>query len=156
MSARVKQAAVILVALFALAQLVRPLHAKPATDSIRAIQAHLQQGSELGAVLDRSCGNCHTNAAAWPWYARIAPVSWVIANGVREGRDAVNFSEWAGYSPSQQRTLLAASCQDVREGRMPDRLYTMLRPEARMSEQDVEMVCTAARQAEGLPARGQP
>ena len=156
MTARLTQAAVILVALFALAQLVRPLDAKPATDPGRAIQAHLPQGSELGAVLDRSCGNCHTNAAEWPWYVRIAPVSWLIAKGVKEGRDAVNFSEWAGYSRSQQQSLLAASCQDVTEGKMPDRLYTTLRPEARLSEQDVEMLCTAAREADRLSAGGQP
>ena len=156
MSMRLKQAAVILVALFALAQLVRPLDAKPATDPSRTIQAHLSQGSALGGVLDRSCANCHTNAADWPWYVRIAPVSWLIANGVREGRDAVNFSEWAGYSPSQQRSLLTASCQDVTEGRMPDRISTTLRPEMRLSEQDVAMICSAARDAERLSAGGQP
>ena len=155
MSAHLKPAAVILVALFALAQFVRPLNAKPATDPSRTIQAYLQQGSELGAVVDRSCGNCHTNAAEWPWYARIAPVSWLIAKGVWEGREAVNFSEWGGYSASQQRSLLAASCQDVTSGKMPDRLYTTLRPEARLSQQDVEMICNVAREAEGLSEGGQ-
>jgi hypothetical protein len=141
-----------LVILFALAQLVRPLDGKPKTDPSRTIQAHLQEGSTLGAVLDRSCGNCHTNAASWPWYARIAPVSWLIANGVREGRNAVNFSEWSRYSPAQQRDLLVASCRDASAGRMPDRLYTTLRPEARLTNAEIEAICAAAGQTDDRSA----
>ena len=152
MKAPLKWAALVLVVLVALAQLVRPLDAKPSTDPSRTIQAHLQPGSPLGAVLDRSCGNCHTNAAAWPWYARIAPVSWVIAKGVNEGREAINFSEWSGYSPERRRDLLTASCRDVSEGKMPDRLYTTLRPEARLSTGDIEAICAAARQTDAVSA----
>jgi hypothetical protein len=58
------------------------------------------------AVLDRSCGDCHSNRTAWPWYTQIAPVSWVMAYGVGEGRKAVNFSEWGSYPPEKQRALL--------------------------------------------------
>ena len=89
----------------------------------------------------------------WPWYAQIAPVSWVLARGVAEGRNAVNFSEWGAYSPEQQRDLLAASCQDVSEDRMPG-VYTMLDPETRLSPQDIETICAAARQAETNTAEG--
>jgi hypothetical protein len=152
MKAPVKWAALVLVVLIALAQLVRPLDAKPSTDQSRTIQAHLQQGSVVGAVLDRSCGNCHTNASEWPWYARIAPVSWAIAKGVREGREAVNFSEWSGYSPEQRRDLLTASCKAASNGKMPDRLYTTLRPEARLSTGDIEAICAASRQADAVSA----
>jgi hypothetical protein len=61
------------------------------------------------------------------------PVSWVIANGVVEGRSVLNFSEWATYSPVQQQTLLAASCQTAMDGTMPGSAWTLLRPETRLS-----------------------
>jgi hypothetical protein len=70
-----------------------------------------------------------------------------MARGVAEGRKAVNFSEWGAYSPNQQRTLLAASCDDVSTGRMPGP-WTLLHPEARLSPQDIETICAAARQAD--------
>jgi hypothetical protein len=70
-----------------------------------------------------------------------------MARGVSEGRKAVNFSEWSGYTPHERRALLAASCQDVSEGRMPGP-YTLLQPEMRLSDRDVETICTAARLAE--------
>lgn len=70
-----------------------------------------------------------------------------MAYGVTEGRKAVNFSEWAAYPPEVQRTLLSASCQDVSDGKMPGP-YTLLHPETRLSAQDIETICAAARQAE--------
>jgi heme-binding protein len=72
---------------------------------------------------------------------------------VTKGRKAVNFSEWAAYSPDQQRILLAASCDDVTHDKMPGP-YTLLHPEMRLSAQDVTTICAAARQAEANAAGG--
>jgi hypothetical protein len=66
-----------------------------------------------------------------------------MAQAVREGRNAVNFSEWAAYQPAQQRLLLALSCEDATNGKMPG-AYTLLRPETRLSPQDVETICGRA------------
>ena len=74
-------------------------------------------------------------------------MSWAIANGVAEGRSVLNFSEWATYSPAQQQMLLAASCQTAMDGTMPGSAWTVLQPEARLSAQDIETICAAARQA---------
>ena len=152
MSGRLKQAAVVFVVVFAAAQLVRPERANPATDISRTIQAHVGTASGLVAVLDRACRDCHSNRTVWPWYTQIAPVSWLMASGVSKGRKAVNFSEWAAYSPEQQRMLMAVSCDDATSGKMPGP-YTLLHPETRLSAQDVETICAAARQA-AAPAAG--
>lgn len=144
MSARLTQAAAVLVVLFAAAQLVRPARTNPATDASRSIHAHVAETSGLSPVLERACKDCHSNATVWPWYAQVAPLSWAMAYGVNKGRHAVNFSEWASYSPAQQRTLLAASCDDAAAGRMPDRTWTLLHPEARLSREDVATICAAA------------
>jgi hypothetical protein len=141
---RLKQAAIVLVIVVAAAQLVRPERTNPATDPSRTIRAHVGDASGLPALLDRSCRDCHSNATVWPWYTQIAPASWLMAYGVMEGRKAVNFSEWAAYPPEAQRTLLSASCQDASDGKMPGP-YTLLHPETRLSPQDVETICAAAR-----------
>jgi hypothetical protein len=151
----VKRAALIFVVVFVAAQLVRPGRSNPPIDASRTIQAHVKNGSALGAILDRSCGDCHSNATVWPWYTQVAPVSWLMAYGVTKGRRAVNFSEWAAYSPQQQRLLLSVSCDDVTNGKMPGP-YTVLRPETRLSPQDIETICTAARQPEANEAGVRP
>jgi hypothetical protein len=153
MSKRLMQAALVLVVVFAAAQLVRPERANPPTDVSRTIQAHVGTTSELAAILDRACRDCHSNGTVWPWYTQIAPVSWLMAYGVSKGRNAVNFSEWAAYPLHQQRATLVASCQDVSAGKMPG-VYTLLHPEMRLSAQDIETICAAARQAEADAANG--
>jgi Haem-binding domain len=152
-SRRLKQAVVVFVIVFAAAQLVRPSRVNPATDPNRTIQAHVGTSSGLVAVLDRSCGDCHSNATVWRGYTQIAPLSWLMAYAVTEGRKAVNFSEWSSYQPAARQTLLSASCQDASTGKMPG-AYTLFRPETRLSAQDVETICAAARQAEARAADG--
>ena len=102
--------------------------------------------SELAAVLDRSCRDCHSNNTVWPRYAQVAPLSWLMASAVAEGRKAVNFSEWASYPPDVQDTLLLLSCQDAASGKMPG-AYTWVRPETTLSSADIETICAAARRA---------
>jgi hypothetical protein len=147
-----KHPGIVFVIVLAAAQLVRPGRVNPPIDAGRTIQAHVGTTSGLGAVLDRACRECHSNATVWPWYTRIAPVSWALAYGVSAGRRAVNFSEWGAYQPAEQRTLLAASCDDASTGRMPG-AWTMVHPEAKLSASDVETICAAARDVETAAAR---
>ena len=144
---RLRQAALVFIVVFAAAQLVRPERANPPVDPGRTIQAHMGTTSGIAAVLDRSCRDCHSNQTVWPWYTQVAPVSWLMAYEVKEGRKAVNFSEWTYYQPEKRRALLAESCRDAQTGKMPGP-YPLLHPETRLSAQDIDTICTAARQAD--------
>src|SRR5690606_5243459 len=42
----------------------------------------------------RACYSCHSNETEVLWFEKPAPVQWYIANHVKEGRAALNFSEW--------------------------------------------------------------
>ena len=149
MRRRLLQVGVALVALVVAAQLIRPERTNPPTDPARTLRAHVGSASALADVLDRSCRDCHSNDTEWRWYSGVAPASWLMVSGVSEGRKVVNFSEWASYSPEQQQMLLLASCEDARRGTMPGP-YAWLRPETRLSVQDVDIICAAAHQ------RGEP
>ena len=138
----------VLSAAVAAAQLVRPARTNPAIDSTHTIQAFVGKESRLAAVVERACDDCHSNGTVWARYSTVAPLSWIIALGVSEGRKAVNFSDWAAYSPEARRSLLVASCRDASNGTMPVRAYLRLRPEAALSAQDVETICAASRQGE--------
>jgi heme-binding protein len=142
-----KRAAIVIVVFFAGAQLVRPDRTNPPTVTSRTIQAQVGTANGLAATLDRSCRDCHSNNTVWPRSAQVAPLSWLMARAVADGRKAVNFSEWGGYSPAAQRALLSASCEDVSSGKMPGP-YTLVRPETKLSPQDVEAICAASRQAD--------
>lgn len=49
--------------------------------------------ARIEALLIRACYDCHSNRTRWPWYSRVAPVSWLVARDVTLGRKELNFSE---------------------------------------------------------------
>ncbi len=127
--------------LFAAMQAIRPARTNPAIDPQRTIHAALGSDTAASKVIDRSCRDCHSHATTWPWYSQVAPVSWLVAHDVNEGRDAVNFSEWAAYAPDRQRKLLADACEEVSEGEMPGLPYRLLHPDTRLAKADVDAIC---------------
>lgn len=88
------------------------------------------------AVLKRACYDCHSNETNWPWYSRIAPISWMVARDVREARAELNFSTWNRYSVKEQASKLSESWETVAEGDMPLRFYIVPHRGARLSDHD--------------------
>ncbi len=119
------------VAALALAQLV------PVSRENPPVESEVPVAGEARTVLVRACFDCHSNQTVWPWYSRIAPASWLLAKDVREGREELNFSTWTRYDAKKQRKLLRESLEEVREGEMPLRVYTLAHPEARLSAADI-------------------
>src|ERR1700758_90405 len=97
--------------------------------------------SEPAPALVRACGDCHSNHTDWPWYSHVPPVSWWIAQHVREGRERFDFSEWDTYSQWQRQDKLESICGLISTGKMPPWQYTTLHPEARLAEKDKKAVC---------------
>jgi len=98
--------------------------------------------AEAHAVLRRACYDCHSNEANWPWYSYVAPISWLIAEHVKEGREHLNFSTWNEYEIEEIREKLREIWEEVEEGNMPLRQYLWLHSEARLSDQDREALRT--------------
>src|SRR5436305_15338897 len=70
------------------------------------LAARLTAPPDVTAILRRSCSDCHSNETVWPWYSRVAPVSWLVANDVHGGRHQLNSSEWNGYSDKDRQEQL--------------------------------------------------
>jgi hypothetical protein len=79
----------------------------------------------------RACFDCHSNQTRWPWYTWIAPASWLVQHDVDEGREHLDFTRF------DQRQRNADECADqVRIGEMPLWQYTLLHPDAQLSEDE--------------------
>jgi Haem-binding domain len=70
---------------------------EPPEDAARMIYARELTPVNVQSTLNRPCNDCHSSRTVWPWYSHIAPVSWMLASHVNEGRADLNFSEWAAY-----------------------------------------------------------
>ena len=90
--------------------------------------------AEVKNILQTCCYDCHSNTSVYPWYTHIAPVSWWIKHHINEGRQHLNFSEWAQYSPKKADHKLEECVEMVQEGEMPMSSYTLIHKNARLSE----------------------
>jgi len=100
------------------------------------VETEVPATPEVRSILRRACYDCHSNETVWPWYSRIAPVSWMVARDVRLGREELNLSTWNQYTTKQQLKKLKESWDEVAEGEMPPWFYLPPHPDARLSEAD--------------------
>lgn len=98
--------------------------------------APLVADAQVVAVLQQSCYDCHSNQTVWPWYSKVAPVSWSVANHVQEGRERLNFSEFAGMTPERQAHAREEIWDEVSEGGMPLPVYLKMHAAAALSDED--------------------
>lgn len=135
-------------ALLGLVVLLGVIQFIPVDRSNPPVTAEISAPPEVRSVLVRSCYDCHSNQSVWPWYSRVAPVSWLIARDVHKGRDELNFSTWDQYSPAKQAKLLKECTEEINEGEMPMWFYVLLHPEARLSEADHQLIRQWASQSQ--------
>jgi len=132
------------VGVFVVMQVVVPARTNPPSDPTMSLKAVRPDATAALAVLERSCRDCHSNDTVYPWYSRVAPVSWLVARDVREGRKELNISEFGTYSARKQQHKLEEACSQVEEGEMPMWIYTLQHPDAKLRPGDVGSICALA------------
>jgi hypothetical protein len=136
-----KLSLITLAALVVAAQAVRPARTNPPVDPQKEITAHMQVDPAVMSTLSRACNDCHSNRTEWPWYSNVAPVSWLVAHDVNDGREELNFSEWGASKEKEPGKLLGKICSEVTEGEMPMATYTLIHPQAKLTREEVQNVC---------------
>lgn len=106
---------------------------------------------ETREFMVRACFGCHSNQVEYPSYASVAPISWMVQSHIDEGREAVNYSEFATDPGDAEESF-----EVVKEGSMPPAYYTRfgLHPEARLSPDEMETLLNGLRNTPGLTENG--
>ena len=108
----------------------------PVNRSNPPVEEEILPSPEVKAILKRACYDCHSNETIWPGYSRVAPVSWLLAWDVGEGREELNFSTWNRYNQKKRGKIIKEIWEEVQEGEMPPWFYLPLHPDARLSDSD--------------------
>ena len=103
--------------------------------------------SEVQALLQRACYDCHSNETGWPWYSYVAPMSLLIARDVDEGRRQFNFSLWSQFNERRKSRKLKEIVEQVEKSKMPQWYYVSLHPDAKLSAADRELIIKWAKQS---------
>lgn len=96
--------------------------------------------AEVKAVLRRACYDCHSHETRWPWYSRMAPVSWWVAAHVEKGRADLNFSQWPVFDLESRALFLRDIEKQIEDGTMPLKSYVLGHPEARLTAGENELI----------------
>lgn len=108
----------------------------PVSRSNPPVTSEIQTPENIKTILKTSCYDCHSNETSWPWYSRVAPMSWLVVNDVNEAREEMNFSTWGEYSQKKISKKLEEIWEEVDKGNMPLWQYVILHPESRLTDQD--------------------
>jgi hypothetical protein len=129
----VKKLLIILVVLLAAIQVI------PVNRSNPPVTRDVEADAQMKALLRRACYDCHSNETVWPFYSYIAPVSWLVAHHVNEGREEMNFSEWDKLDREKALKLITESAEEVQEGEMPLKIYIPFHPGAALNESEKKL-----------------
>lgn len=97
-------------------------------------------------LFNRACADCHSNETKYPWYSDIAPVSWLIAHDIEEGREKMNVS----MIGIQKKNKLKDAADEVKEGEMPIPPYLIAHPEARLSDAEKQELANGLEKTFGV------
>lgn len=132
MKKKLKCLALALPGLLALLQLTNPERTNPPVkvDFI----ASLHPPAPVARALVDSCYDCHSFQTKWPWYSRLAPVSWLIASDVNEGRSHLNLSDWPITDTKRAGRRLEEMSDQIGNRVMPPQKYTAIHANARLTD----------------------
>jgi len=82
----------------------------------------------------RACYDCHSNETVWPWYSHVAPVSWLVARDVAEGREKLNFSQWGSAEEADDVV------ETIQEGEMPPVYFELMHASARLTDAETRQL----------------
>lgn len=126
---------IVMVLVFMVIQFIRPERNMESFQNRNELFFRYKEAPQLVRVqLLNACYNCHSNKTAYPWYASVAPVSWMINANITKAKSELNFSEWFLYDEQEQVKLLLEIAEVLDNKSMPPKLYQWLHREANLSD----------------------
>ena len=90
--------------------------------------------ANIDSILVVACKDCHSNNTRYPWYNKIQPVAWFLANHVKDGTHSFNLNEFATYPIWRQYDKISEVKKQIDKGDMPLSSYTLIHTDARLTD----------------------
>lgn len=92
-------------------------------------------------IFQRSCFACHSASVSAPWYAEIPIAKQLITSDMTEAKEHLELSQgfpFGGHgSPAEDLEAIQKSVQD---GTMPTKLYRLMHPSSKLSDEEKKQV----------------
>lgn len=102
--------------------------------------------ADVEDILKKACYDCHSNNTVYPWYAVIQPTRIWMDHHVKEGKQHLNFSEFASYTEKKAKHKLDEIIESQEEGWMPLTSYTLIHRNAKLTDKEQSTIIEWAKQ----------
>lgn len=111
-----------------------------------AITKKFSVNTEVKAILEKACYDCHSNNTNYPWYAAIQPVSAYLANHIKDGKRHLNFDVFLNYRPYKQFHKLEEIDEVMLSEEMPLWDYALIHSKAKLQADEVHLLIEWSKQ----------
>ncbi|HET6840975.1 MAG TPA: heme-binding domain-containing protein [Candidatus Angelobacter sp.] len=101
---------------------------------------HALMPVEVRSVLRQKCGDCHSTHTQWRWYARFAPVSWLIEKDITEAQEQMNLSQWESLPDEDILRLRTEIAGVTRAHAMPPIQYRVAHSDVAITDDDIRLL----------------
>jgi hypothetical protein len=101
----------------------------------------------INQILVTSCYDCHSNHTEYPWYNNLQPIAFWLNHHIDEGKDELNFSEFATYTKKRQLHKLDEIVEMVETHEMPLSSYTLVHTNAKLTNEQQKLLIEWAKQS---------
>ena len=138
----------LLLILLVIAQFFQPQKNEGEVTTLEPFIAEVAPSNEVHQILKTACFDCHSNTTKYPWYSRITPVNYWMAHHIEEGKEELNFSDWASYSLKRKEHKMKEIWEEVEKGKMPIKSYTWTHTDAKLTQEQIQQVIDWAKDAQ--------
>lgn len=117
------------------------------------VRTTIDPPDEVDRILRQACWDCHSNETEWPWYAHVAPVSWLVTGDVQEARGEMNLTDWPADDLEEVQDLVEEIGEEIEEDEMPLKRYRWLHSEGRLSPEERQVLIDWSQSGGGADGR---
>lgn len=129
-----KKILLVLLVIFIIIQFFHPAKNQSSGPQANNIETKYTVPADVKAILQKACYDCHSNNTKYPWYNNIQPVAWWLADHVKDGKKELNFDEFANTPLRRQYHKLEEAEEQIKEGEMPLKSYTLIHKDAILTD----------------------
>ncbi|QTE21981.1 heme-binding domain-containing protein [Polaribacter cellanae] len=135
-----KKVLLVLLVLFVIAQFFGPEKNDGDLASLEPFLMETYPPADVKEILKTTCFDCHSNKTIYPWYDKITPVNYWLADHIKDGKKHLNFSTWNEYSMKRKEHKMDELHEEVEEREMPLNSYTWTHANANLTQEQIDAV----------------
>ena len=142
----IKRILLLLLIVFIIAQFFKPERNESSIGTFEAFLKETNPPKDVKFVLTETCFDCHSDHTRYPWYDKITPVNFWLAEHIADGKKHFNISKWDDYSTKKKDHKFEELIEMVEDKEMPLDSYTYTHSEAKLTDEQITSVIAWAKE----------